>query len=132
MQRRQVHQRGAARARVAERNQAPWLLAMAAAAAILVLGVTLARAQTAVPEVVQPKTDSPTLPPSRADGPSTPQPRSENPLANSGAARPIPDSGVITPPPTNTTPVIRPPATGTMPVIPPPGSAGGDRSVVPK
>ena len=59
--------------------------------------------------------------------------RSDNPQVG-GGVRPVPDNGVIVPPPdvSGTTPVIRPPAAGTMPVIPPPGSAGGTPGVVPK
>jgi hypothetical protein len=85
-----------------------------------------------LPEVVRPRSDTPTLPPGN-DGRTTAQPRSENPQVE-GNVRPVPDSGVIAPPVSGmgTTPVIRPPATGTMPVIPPPGAAGGEKGVVPK
>lgn len=87
-----------------------------------------------VPEVVRPRSESPILPPGPSDGPA-PRPRSENPLAESGVGRPIPDTGVITPPASalgSPTTVIRPPADSAMPVIPPPGSAGGAPGVVPR
>ncbi len=62
---------------------------------------------------------------------STPQ--GGTPAAPSDGSRPVPDRGVVAPPPVGgSTPVIRPPSMGTMPVIPPPGSPGGDKSIVPK
>ena len=85
---------------------------------------------TPVPEMVRPRSNTPTLPEGN-DGSSMPAPRSENPQVG-GSGRPVPDRGVIAPPVSGVTPVIPPPVAGTMPVIPPPGSAGGDRSVVPK
>ena len=112
------------------------LLTLAAAAAAM---PSLAQTGTAtpapdqtLPEVVRPRTDTPTLPRGN-DGSTMTQPRSEDPQVG-GTTRPIPDSGVIAPPVSGlgTTPVIRPPATGSMPVIPPPGTAGGEKGVVPK
>ena len=83
-------------------------------------GATQAQAPSAaVPEVVRPRSEAPTIPRGN-DGMVIPAPRSDDPEV-SGAGRPIPDSGVIAPP-----------RGGVMPIIPPPGSVGGDRSVVPK
>ena len=76
--------------------------------------------QEQVPEVVKPRPGQ--------DG----TPRADQPQVD--GAKPIPDSGVITPPASSagSSAVIRPPATGTMPIIPPPGSLGGQGGVVPK
>lgn len=113
MPQRDYRPRGAARAQAMPQSQAPWVLAMLTAAGIVLLGISLAHSQSAVPDVVRPTVEAPAAPPA--------------------PPRPIPESGVIPPPSTAaTTPVIRPPTTGGMPVIAPPGSAGGDRSVVPK
>ena len=89
--------------------------------------------QSAVPELVKPRSAGPTLPPGR-DGTTTPQPRSESPQTDAGSNRPIPDNGVIAPPVSGlgSPSVIKPPAQGTMPIIPPPGSSGGVTGVVPK
>ncbi len=115
--------------RVAMRRQElmPWWIW--AALAIGLLRLTPAWAQTPV----VPEREAPTLPPGAGGDRELSTPRSETPEAPLGNVRPMPDGGVLAPPPVGgATPVIRPPATGTMPVIPPPGSAGGDKSVVPK
>lgn len=91
-----------------------WLTALVVAG----LGVAAAASGQTVPEAVRPPGGA-TIPPS-TDGTVLPAPRSENPAVEPGA-RPIPDRGVIVPPPTGaSTPVVRPPATGPMPVIPAP------------
>jgi len=122
-------QTGAYRAQaMAVRQQpiTPWWLWAAMAAGVL--GAMPARAQgTVVPE-----REAPTIPPGAGGDQSLSRPRSENPSTPLDGARLIPDRGVVAPPTAGSTPVIRPPTMGTMPVIPPPGSAGGDKSVVPK
>jgi len=99
-----------------------------AALAVGVLGAMPAWAQgTVIPE-----REAPTIPPGAGGDQGLSRPRSENPSTPLDGARPLPDRGVVAPPAAGSTPVIRPPTTGTMPVIPPPGSAGGDKSIVPK
>jgi hypothetical protein len=107
--------------------RAYWWLGAALAAGLL--AAMPARAQnTTVPE-----REAPTIPPGAGGDQGLSTPRSETPSAPLDGARPVPDRGVIAPPPMGGSPsVIRPPAVGTMPVIPPPGSAGGDKSVIPK
>jgi hypothetical protein len=100
-----------------------------AALAIGLLGAVPAWAQT----TVVPERQAPTLPPGAGGDQGLSSPRSETPLAPLDGARPVPDGGVVTPPPVGgATPIIRPPSVGTMQVIPPPGSPGGDKTVVPK
>ena len=108
----------------------PWVWAGAGVILLALAGTAMGQP---VPEVVKPPAagQSLTTPPTPGSTGGA-APRSENPLADSGAARPVPDSGVIRPPATGSMPVIPPPAAGTMPVIPPPGTAGGERGVVPK
>lgn len=103
-----------------------WFWAIFAAG---LLSLAPVRAQTAV----VPEREAPTLPPRAGGDQELSTPRSETPEAPLDGSRPVPDRGVVTPPSVGgSTPVIRPPSVGTMPVIPPPGSAGGDKSVVPK
>lgn len=119
----------AIRAAAEQRDPTVLLLVWALVMSVLMLSVP-AFSQAPVPEVIKPRSDAPTLPPS-SNGTATPQPRSENPLTQNGT-RPIPDSGVIAPPPSlGQTPVIKPPAESNTPVIPPPGTSGGDK-VVPR
>jgi hypothetical protein len=119
--------RHSARAMAArQRPEAPWWLWAALAAGLLAAMPAWAQS-TAVPE-----RQAPTIPPGAGGDRGLSTPRSETPSAPLDGARPIPDRGVVAPPSTGSTPVIRPPAAGTMPVIPPPGSAGGDKSVIPK
>ena len=90
-------------------------------------------AQT-IPEVVRPRSDTPTLPPGAGNDRSITPPRTENPLAGNEGVRPVPDNGVIAPPPAamGSGMVIRPPASDDRSVVPAPGSPGGDRSVAPR
>lgn len=123
--------RHGAAARVAQRQpempyRAYWWLWATLAAGLLAAMPAWAQS-TAVPE-----RQGPTIPPGAGGDRDLSTPRSETPSAPLDGARPIPDRGVVAPPSTGSTPVIRPPAVGTMPVIPPPGSAGGDKSVIPK
>lgn len=100
-----------------------------AAFAIGLLGSMPVWAQT----TVVPEREAPTLPPGAGGDRELSRPNSEVPAAPLDGSRPVPDRGMVARPPVNgSTPVIRPPVAGTMPVIPPPGSAGGDKSVVPK
>lgn len=122
----------AGRAVAMRRRQEPasWWVLAALATAVLAASAGAAGAQApVVPDRVDP---APTLPPGAGGDRGSPVPRSETPLAPDTGARPLPDSGVVTPPVAGSTPIIRPPATGQMPVIAPPGSPGGDRTVVPK
>ena len=96
--------------------------------AIGVLGSVSALAQS----TVVPEREAPTLPPGAGGDQGLTTPRSETPGTPLDGTRPVPDRGVVAPPMSGSTPVIRPPSVGTMPVIPPPGSAGGDKSVIPK
>ncbi len=108
-------------------NVTPWWIW--AASAIALLGSMPVWAQT----TVVPERQAPTLPPGAGGDQGLSRPNSEAPAAPLDGSRPVPDRGVVAPPSTSgSTPIIRPPVAGTMPVIPPPGSAGGDKSVVPK
>ncbi len=130
MQKRVETRQARARFRVIAMRQGtvmPWWFW--AALAVGLLGAIPARAQaTAVPE-----REAPTLPPGAGGDQGLSTPRSERPAAPLDGERPVPDRGVMAPPPVGgATPVIRPPSTGTMPIIAPPGSPGGDKTVVPK
>lgn len=108
-------------------NLPPWWIW--AAFVVGLLGSMPVWAQT----TVVPEREAPTLPPGAGGDQGLSRPDSEAPAAPLDGSRPVPDRGVVAPPPmSGSTPVIRPPVAGTMPVIPPPGSAGGDKSVVPK
>ena len=102
---------------------APWWIFAAGS-----LGLMLVWAQA----LAAPEQETPVSPRS-GEGQELPTPQGRTPAAPSDGSRPVPDLGVVTPPPVGgSTPVIRPPSMGTMPVIPPPGSPGGDKSVIPK
>jgi len=92
----------------------------------------LAAAPAWAQTTVVPEREAPTIPPGAGGDQGLSRPRSENPSTPLDGARPVPDRGVVAPPAAGSTPVLRPPTTGSMPVIPPPGSAGGDKSVIPK
>ncbi len=131
MQKRSDARRSRARARaIAMRWPAdltPWWIWVAFAVGLLGSMPVWAQS-TAVPE-----REAPTLPPGAGGDQGISRPDSETPAAPLDGSRPVPDRGVLAPPPlSGSTPIIRPPVAGTMPVIPPPGSAGGDKSVVPK
>ena len=131
MQERSGALRSRARARVVamrrSANLTPWWVW--AAFAIGLIGSMPVWAQT----TVVPEQEAPTLPPGAGGDQGISRPNSEVPATPLDGSRPVPDRGVVVPPSAGgSTPVIRPPVAGTMPVIPPPGSAGGDRSVVPK
>ena len=132
-----------AQAVVARAHAPPWWV-WAGLAAGLLAGTAPGWSQTVVPEVVRPEVvrpevvrpgaDTPTLPPNAGNDTQLTQPRSENPLTRPDGTRPLPDNGVIVPPPSapGSTPVIRPPVIDNGAVIAPPGSPGGDPMVVPK
>lgn len=100
------------------RGLAPWVLWVG-----LAVGTSIAAPVGAqgIPDVVRPRSDSPTLPPGAGNDRQLAQPRSESPSPRVETPPPVPDRGIITPPVSGlgSTTVIRPPATDAMPIIRP-------------